>query len=258
MKSCIYEGEVRHRRMRPAAHSFRYRLCMLYLDLGELDHVFEGTRLWTVDGRGIANFRRRDHLGDTSVPLDAAVRELVAAQCGRTLAGPIRLLTHPAYWGFRFNPVSFYYCFSDDGRDVETIVAEVNNTPWKQQHCYVLDASQGVVASNGYRHRFAKAFHVSPFMDMDHQYDWRLSAPGDRLSVHMENFEHGERLFDATMVMRRREISPSALRRLLVRYPLMSVRVVAAIYMQATRLWLKRVPFFAHPETRSGMARGSA
>lgn len=258
MESCLYEGEVRHRRMRPVTHAFRYRLAMLYLDLGELDFVFAGTRLWSNEGRGIANFRRRDHLGDAGTPLDVAVRELIQAQRPGDSTGPIRLLTHPAYWGYRFNPVSFYYCYGDDGHSLKTIVAEVNNTPWNEQHCYVLDASERVADGEPHRHRFQKQFHVSPFMDMNQEYDWRFSSPGDRLDVFMENFERGEKLFDATMTMRRRAITPSALRGLLVRYPLMSIRIITAIYAQAARLWWKRTPFFAHPSTQVEATRKSA
>ncbi|HPF37609.1 MAG TPA: DUF1365 domain-containing protein [Phycisphaerae bacterium] len=258
MESRIYEGEVRHRRSRPVEHAFCYRVCMLYLDLAELDHVFEGTRLWSVEGRGVASFRRRDHLGAADRPLDECVRELVAERTGRRLTGPIRLLTHPAYWGYRFNPVSFYYCFDEAGA-LRTIVAEVNNTPWNEQHCYVLDALDRADESEAFRFRFAKRFHVSPFMGMNHEYDWRFSEPGERLNVAMVNLEAGERLFDASMTMRRRAISPAALRLLLVRFPLMSMRVITAIYWQAARLRLKRAPFFPHPDDEmADFSRNSA
>ncbi|MCB9852684.1 MAG: DUF1365 domain-containing protein [Phycisphaerales bacterium] len=258
MESCLYEGEVRHRRMLPIEHTFRYRMFMLYIDLDELDNVFRGTWLWSVDGWGLANIRRRDHHGCASDHLSRSIRDLVADKCGRRPDGPIRLLTMPSCFGYRFNPVSFYYCYAADGVELQTIVAEVNNTPWNEQHCYVLDSSQREPDDRLHRHRFAKQFHVSPFMSMSHHYDWRFSLPGERLSVHMENFEQGEKLFDASMSLRRREISPSALRGVLLRYPLMAFRVISAIYVQAARLWWKRAPFFPHPATRADLARKSA
>lgn len=230
---------------------------MLYLDLDELDVAFRGSRLWSVDGWGLANIRRRDHHGSANASLGDSIRELVATKSGQRPDGPIRLLTMPSCFGYRFNPVSFYYCYAGDGVELRTIVAEVNNTPWNEQHCYVLDASQREPGERLHRHRFAKQFHVSPFMDMAQQYDWRFSSPDDRLNVFMENFDRGERLFDASMSLRRREISPSALRGLLLRYPLMAIRIVAAIYTQAARLWWKRAPFFPHPATKADLARKS-
>ena len=135
--SGIYEGTVRHRRFNPVLNGFQYRLFMMYLDLEELPTLIRDRWLWSVNKVNLAFFRRRDHLGDPRLPLDRSVRDLVEEQLGERPEGPIRLLTHLRYFGICFNPVSFYYCYDKDGRYVQTIVAEVHNTPWLEQHCYV-------------------------------------------------------------------------------------------------------------------------
>ncbi len=252
--SCLYEGWVRHRRMSPRGHAFTFPLFMAFLDLDELEQVFRGRLLWSARGPNVAWFRRADYLGDRRVPLDRAVRERVEAETGRRPEGPIRVLTHLRYLGYCFNPVSFYYCYDADERSVETIVAEITNTPWKERHAYVLDASSDLgPRTPGATRRFAfgKAFHISPFMPMDQRYDWRLSEPGERVAVHMRNEEAGGRVFDATLAMRRVEMTTASMARALVRYPAMTVQVIAAIHWHALRLWLKRVPVHAHPRTRA-------
>ena len=169
-ESCLYVGSVRHRRHTPRAHAFRYPLFLAYLDLAELDTVFRGRWLWSARRFALAWFRRRDHLGSPAMPLDQAVRDLVERHSGRRPQGPIRLLTHLRYFGYCFNPVSFYYCFDAQGEQVETVVAEVNNTPWGERHCYVLDGEPRL------RYRTSKAMHVSPFMPMDARLRMALHA----------------------------------------------------------------------------------
>lgn len=256
MYSAIYEGRVRHRRRQPRAHAFRYRVFMLYLDLDELDTVFRGRWLWSARRPAPARFRRADYLGDARVPLKQAVGDLVEARTGRRPAGPIRLLTNLRYFGYGMNPVSFYYCFDRRGTHVETIVAEITNTPWGERYVYVLDAKPGTGTHQ--RFRFAKSFHVSPFMEMTLDYDWRFTAPGEVLAVHMENRKNGGKLFDATLALNRREISGASLAGALARYPFMTARVIGAIYWQALRLWLKRTPFHSHPANSAGNTAGAA
>jgi DUF1365 family protein len=162
MDSCIYEGQVKHARVKPAKHQFSYRLFLMYLDLAELESLFRKRWLWSTSRPALARFRRSDHLGPADQPLDEAVRDLVETRPN----GPIRLLTNLSYFGYCFNPVSFYYCFSAEGEKVEYIVSEVNNTPWGERDTYVLKCDAPSVADSSWRFNPTKKMHVSPFMPM--------------------------------------------------------------------------------------------
>jgi DUF1365 family protein len=224
---------------------------MMYIDLGELPSLFKGRWLWSADRPAPAWFRRRDYLGSPDVPLDEAVRSRVAEADGVRPQGPIRLLTHLRYFGYCFNPVSFYYCFDPSDSQVETIVAEITNTPWSERHSYVLSETMNRSDSKRKkRFQFAKDFHVSPFLPMDMAYDWRFVDPSGELVVHMENIEKGATVFDATMHLARQEISAPALAKTLAFHPVMTWKVIAAIHWQALRLWWKRAPFYVHPSKR--------
>ena len=249
MNSALYVGTVRHRRFAPVENAFRYHAFWVYLDLDELDEAFRGRWLWSARRPAPAWFRRADHLGDPARPLDACVRDLVEREAGFRPRGPVRLLTHLRYFGYVFNPVSFYYCFAPDG-PLDAIVAEIHNTPWNERHCHVLDARAQVRVHGPHgalRFAFAKEFHVSPFMPMAIDYAWRFVTPGRGLAVHMENRAGGNTLFDATLVLARRPMTGANLAAALARHPLMTVEVIAAIYGQALRLWWKRCPAYPHP-----------
>jgi hypothetical protein len=245
MNSRIYKGWVEHRRFAPRPHRFRYPLFMLYIDLAELPRLFDGTPFWSARRPALAWFKRSDYLGPATLPLDDAVRDLIASRTGTRPSGPIRLLTHLRYFGYCMNPVSFYYCFNDSGDTLQTIVAEITNTPWAERHQYVLavDAAAGRLK----RFDFDKGFHVSPFMPMNLQYRWCFSEPKQRLFVNMRNFDGAAELFDATLNMRGQPVSAGGLVGALCRYPLMTLRVIAAIHWQALMLWLKGTPFHGHP-----------
>lgn len=257
MQSCIYAGQVRHTRRAPVRHRFRYRVFLMYLDLDELPVVFRRRWFWSADRPAIARFRREDYLGPADRPLADCVRDRVFAETGRRPAGPIRLLTNLAYFGYCFNPVSWYYCFDADGRHVDAIVADVTNTPWGERQSYVLPANDARLRGEVLRFRDEKALHVSPFMPMDMQYEWCFTTPGQRLAIHMANAHKGKRVFDASVVLERREISALSLARTLLRFPAMTASVIGAIYWQALRLWLKGCPVYEHPDKRRKIAAPS-
>ena len=187
MDSCIYEGRVRHTRREPVTHQFNYRLFMMYLDLDELPTLFNRRWFWSASRPALARFRRDDHFGPGDKPFADVIRDLVESDTGKRPDGPIRLLTNLSYFGYCFNPVSFYYCFAADGEAVEYIVSEVNNTPWGERDTYVLDCQHEESSTEFWRFHPKKKMHVSPFMPMDVEYDWALSRPNDKLSIHMAN-----------------------------------------------------------------------
>lgn len=275
MNSAIYEGWVRHRRYTPKPHAFRYALFMTYLDLEEIAVLSRPGGALARFPWVLGRFHRPDYLGDPRLPLDTAVRERVELQGLPRPNGPIRMLTHLRYWGYCFNPVTFYYCFDSADQRLECLVAEITNTPWGERHAYVLgmerhDYTQKInptrdshhdlvhrenldtdipphASPHAYRFPFTKTFHISPFMDMEVMYDWRFLLPAERLVVHMTNTRKNAVFFDATLSLGRQELNARRLAWTALRYPWMTGKVMGAIYWEAFRLWLKGCPYYPHP-----------
>ncbi len=241
--SWLASGTVRHRRFAPMAHAFTYRTGWLLLDLDSCRDLLD--RGWWSRWRapGFLRFHRGDFLAGHASVAEAA-RDRLAAVLGARPTGAVHLLTNCRMGGHGFNPVSFYFCQHGDGR-MAGLIAEITNTPWGERFAYVLPSGPG----DAQDFAFPKAFHVSPFHPMEQAYRWRFRWSPRTLAIHMENLVAGVPVFDATLTLALRRADPSRLFRHILAWPLMSMRVLAAIYFQALRLWLKRVPFHPNPTT---------
>jgi len=258
MESCLYEGRVHHRRRGDVARAFAFPLAMLYLDLDEIECVFRDRWCWSTTRPAFAWVRRRDHLGDPRQSMATAVRDLVEARTGRRPDGPVRMLTHPRYAGYVFNPLTLFYCFAPDGGRIDAVVADVTNTPWGERHQYVLPAPSDVEPMR-LTHR--KAFHVSPFLPMTLDYRWCIGRPGPSLTVRIDARPPGderdsEPVFAASLALRRRPIDGRTLASVLLRFPLQTAQVVGAIYWQAFHLWWRGAPVHPHPGHAGALGGG--
>ncbi|GAA6135976.1 DUF1365 domain-containing protein [Oceaniserpentilla sp. 4NH20-0058] len=260
-KSAVYKGYVRHRRFEPIKHEFNYSIYMLYLDLDEISGLFGKHWFSSFNKRNLVSWMRKDFYQPNEGNLKQVIIKNVydyANQQGVTMPSIARvaMLTHVRYFNIIFNPVTFYYCF-DEHDNLLAILSEITNTPWKERHTYVLLTSS--TSDKSYENKgdkyhsleFKKKFHVSPFNPMNMNYHWTLSEPDERINIHMENMLISEsspnKHFDATLILDRLDWH-AGFTKSLIQYPFITVKVIWGIYWQALKLWIKKAPFYNHPD----------
>jgi DUF1365 family protein len=235
--SGVFVGTLRHRRFTPVAHAFTYPLFMVLIDIERVSELMHVSAATSYNRWNLASLYDRDHLGDPSRPF----RERLvfdAARHGIAMpAGRVFLLTHLRYLGYGFNPVSFFYCF-DRAEQLQVVLAEVSNT-FGGRHRYWLQPDPD---SRTFRAAATKSLDVSPFMPADLEYAFAFTPPARSLVAHIETSQAGSVNFDATLSLERRPWNAMEIRRVLVRYPAMTARVMAGIHWEALKLWWKGVP----------------
>ncbi|MEM9603093.1 MAG: DUF1365 domain-containing protein [Pseudomonadota bacterium] len=234
MNSALYTGWVRHRRFAPVLHRFRYRALALAIDLDDLP-TLDRWPLLAVDRFGLMSIRQSDYL-DGELTRDR-VWDAVETLGGERDGGRVVFLGLPRSLGYYFSPVNFFYCHDAEGA-LSSILVEVSNTPWRERHRYLVNYRELAPTP--------KAFHVSPFMDMDQLYRWRFTELRERLCVHIENHAD-DKLFDATLVLDRKPLTGWRCALALIRSPAVCLQVMAAIYWQAMHLYRKGVKYVPHP-----------
>ncbi len=231
--AALYHGVVLHRRLKPVGHRFAYRVFSMLIDLDRIDEAAGALRLFSRNRFNLFSFHDKDHADEAGAPIAARARDLLKAS-GFSGDGRILLLCYPRILGYVFNPLSVYYCHDARGR-LEAVLHEVRNT-FGGKHAYLIEvAGEAAVI----RQSADKVFHVSPFMDMDHRYDFRLTRPGDAVAVAIRQSDSEGPIFNAAFTGARENMTDAALLRAFVRYPLMTLKVIVAIHLEAAKLFAK-------------------
>lgn len=250
----LYTGTLRHRRFLPRKHEFAYQLFMAWLDIDRIPELMAQSPWTSYNRLNWASFEERDHFGDPRLSLRERVAQDARNQGVRLPDGPIFLLTHLRYLGYCFNPISFYFCYDRSGH-IDAILAEVNST-FGESCNYWLGPQNRLPSANALRYRCPKTMHVSPFMNMDLDYEFVLTVPDDKLVAHMNAmgrdtaFKSPQPFFDATLTLERELWTARSVGRVLLRHPWMTAKVIAGIHWEALRLFLKGVPVYTHPARR--------
>lgn len=240
-QSALYQGRVRHTRLRPVSHDFEYRVFYMLYDIDELDVLDRDLSSFSVGRRNLFSFDRSDHGSAEGISLRPWVEQILASAGVDLEGGAIRLLAHPRILGYVFNPLSVWYCYGPE-RDLRAVIHEVHNT-FGDRHAYVVP-----ILDDERRHDFDKEMHVSPYNDMDQAYAFAINDPRERALVSIEVRDSDGPLLRAGMRLSRLELTDANIVRLFLTHPLMTLKVVTAIHWEALKLWLKGATFHPRPD----------
>lgn len=237
--SWAYDNRTTHVRFTPFERRFSQRVFQLFLDVDRIEATAANLRFLSHNRRGLFAFYDRDH-GDRSGASLRAWAEGALTSAGVDLeGGEIRLLTFPRVLGYVFNPISVFFGYGPEGA-LRGVVYEVNNT-FGETHAYA-----AAIDGNA-DHTAKKRLHVSPFMDVEGRYVFRVRAPDESFALAIENVVAGRRVHLATLTGKRVALTDAALLAAFLRLPLMTLQVTAGIHWQALQLWLRGARYRRKP-----------
>jgi len=246
LNSCLYECVITHRRLRPKPYAFEHRMMMLYADLDELEAIHRDTRLLSLERANLYSFRDADYFptgaaGGLKSRVGAFLRE---RGVDFAAGGRVRLLTLPRILGYIFNPISIYFC--SDAQDAPLCaIAEVGNT-FRESKLFLLprQATQAPSGRARFKLRVPKHYYVSPFSSLDISFDFDARLPGRTLQLHVEDWDAHGKLLDSHLRGARVPLSDQQLLRLAVKFPALTLKVIALIHWHALQLALRRVGWY--------------
>ena len=244
--SCLYKAQVMHHRLAPKDHRFHYNVFMFYLDLDEIDGLSKRLKFMSRNRFNLFNFRDKDHLQlpkenpDTAKNIRQHITDYLKINGVDIVNGRIMVLTNLCTMGYQFNPVSFYFCYDEKDRQVCSVV-EVCNT-FREMKPYFLGAD--TMQNDQFKLNTGKYFYVSPFIDLDTNFDFDLHIPGEKLQLKIDDYDKdGKRFFISTLTGNRKELKDSTLLLYFFSFPLITLKVIGLIHWQAVKLWLKKLPY---------------
>lgn len=253
LNSCIYRGQVRHRRFSPRKNHFTYSLHMLALDVDEVGSELKPLGPFGYSWFSPMRFCEKDYIKGDLLPLKTRIKNKAYELGGFTNIERVVMLVQVRCFGFYFSPANFYFCY-DKNNDCQSVLVEVSNTPWNQRHYYLIDMQ--TVADKVTK----KDFHVSPFMDLAMNYHWIIKPPHNdksNLLIHIDNITNKDeglkqvKIFDVSLALKKVELTSRNLLAVWFSMPVMTFKIVTGIYWQAFKLFAKRIPFISHPKSNN-------
>jgi len=243
---CLYAGDVMHQRMKPVGHRFRYRVYSMLIDLDRLNEAARLSKLFSVNRANVMAFHEADHLHGSTYPtlrghIDALLKDAGLDQP----ASRIELACYPRIFGQVFNPLSVYYAYDKDGQPL-ALVYEVRNT-FGEHHTYACKLEAGDMTPSGIRQSRSKLFYVSPFVEMEARYNFRMNVPGEQLKWRILETDPTGPLLAATYNGARRTLSTESILACLLQIPLLTWKIVGGIHYEALKLWLKGLRYVPRP-----------